>query len=68
MEAISLKIRSIITRKIKGFNILQKTPKSEFLYRSLIVFTARLSIAFLNPLSDNVESTPFKNFCKISVI
>ena len=47
---ICLKTMIRIVKNIKGFNMLQKTPKKEFLYRSLMVLSAKLKTAFWNPL------------------
>ena len=35
-----------MVRNINGFNMLQKIPRKEFLYRSLMVLSAKLKTAF----------------------
>lgn len=53
---ISLKTTVKISKNKSGLSMLQKIPKNEFLYLNLMVFSAKLSTAFLNPMFNNVFS------------
>ena len=53
---ISLKTTVKIIKNNSGLSILQKIPRKEFLYLNLMVFKAKLSTAFLNPIFNNVFS------------
>lgn len=60
---ILLKTIIKIKRNNNGFNMLQKIPKTEFLYLSLIVFRAMLRTALIKPLS-NLNVAKLLIFCK----
>ena len=53
---ISLKTTVKIIKNNSGLSMLQKIPRKEFLYLNLMVFSAKLSTAFLNPIFNSVFS------------
>ncbi len=59
-----------ISKKRRGFSMLQNNPKNEFLYLSLMVLIAKLNTALWNPLlSNNVLGIDgIKKSCKFNII
>jgi hypothetical protein len=61
-----LKTTVKISKNNSGLSILQKIPRKEFLYLSLMVLSAKLRTAFLKPIFNSVFSNVYF-FTKVGI-